>query len=177
MIKQLGRYALELPQTLAASFENPFPLNQPESQYSLPAIPYHQISDLEEMPVDLTKPLILLAEDDESNILTIGGYLLMHGYRLLVARDGAEALELAKAYRPNLIVIDLQMPNVDGITAIEELRTISYLADVPILALTAMVISNYRDRALAAGADLYLIKPIRLKQLLATISQLLTPLC
>jgi CheY-like chemotaxis protein len=99
--------------------------------------------------------------------------LSLQGYRLIVAKDGREAVQLAQTYRPQLIVIDLQMPNVNGIMAIEELRADPAFADVPVLALTAMVLSNYRDRALAAGANEYLTKPIRMKDLLKAIQDLL----
>ncbi len=108
---------------------------------------------------------ILLAEDNEDNIYLISDYLKHRGYQVIVARDGAEAVERALETRPHLILMDIQMPRVDGLEAIRRIRLHQELAEVPIIALTALVMPGDRERCLEAGADDYLSKPIGLKGL------------
>ncbi len=114
-------------------------------------------------------PVILLAEDEEHNIYTLSTYLTAKGYQVVVARNGAEALERAHAVRPALIVMDIQMPGMDGLEAIQRIRANHTLGMLPIIALTALAMPGDRERCLAAGADDYLSKPVSLKGLVATI--------
>ncbi|MEG4912557.1 response regulator, partial [Microcoleus sp. B13-B4] len=118
-------------------------------------------------------PLILLAEDNEANITTISSYLKAKGYRILLAKNGEEAIALAKSENPNLILMDIQMPGMDGLEAMQQIRCDPNLVDLPIVALTALAMTGDRDRCLAAGANDYLTKPVKLKQLASTIQQLL----
>ena len=114
-------------------------------------------------------PVILLAEDEENNIRTLSTYLEAKGYQLVVARNGAEALSRAHDSKPALILMDIQMPGMDGLEAIRRIRADTALGQVPIIALTALAMSGDRERCLAAGADEYLTKPVSLKGLVATI--------
>jgi PAS domain S-box-containing protein len=118
-------------------------------------------------------PLILLAEDNEANILTISGYLEAKGYRMILARDGAEAIALTKTQVPDLMIMDIQMPGVDGIEAIKQIRLNQTFSNTPIIALTALAMPGDREKCLAAGANDYLSKPVVLKQLATTIQQFL----
>jgi PAS domain S-box-containing protein len=118
-----------------------------------------------------TSPLILLAEDNEDNISSIASYLEASGYRLVLARNGQEAIALARSEQPNLVLMDIQMPVMDGIEAIRQIRRDPDLARLPIIALTALAMIGDRDRCLAAGADEYLSKPIKLKQLVVAVQQ------
>jgi CheY-like chemotaxis protein len=118
-------------------------------------------------------PLILLAEDNEINIQIIGEYLQDLGYRVVVARNGSEALERAWEWAPDLILMDIQMPVLDGFTATQRLRAMSEFAATPIIALTALAMPGDRERCLTAGVNEYLSKPIRLKDLMQIIKQLL----
>ena len=121
-------------------------------------------------------PLILLAEDNEANISTVSSYLKAKGYRILLAKNGEEAIALAKSENPNLILMDISMPGMDGLEAMQQIRLDPSLVDLPIVALTALAMTGDRDRCLAAGANDYLTKPVKLKQLVATIQHLLTSL-
>jgi len=124
-------------------------------------------------PEQTTSPLILIAEDNQTNIDTISDYLVAKGYRLLIARDGAEAIVLTKSHQPDIILMDIQMPVVDGLEAIKQIRLDPNLSDIPIIALTALAMTGDLDRCIAAGANEYLAKPVKLKQLTTIIQQLL----
>ncbi|MBE9180412.1 PAS domain S-box protein [Oculatella sp. LEGE 06141] len=119
------------------------------------------------------RPLILLAEDNQANIDTFSDYLSSRGYRLILARNGQEAIDLATNHHPDLILMDIQMPEVDGLEAIRRIRANPQLAATPILALTALAMPHDREACLQAGADEYLSKPMKLKQLATTIQHLL----
>nr|WP_242032781.1 response regulator [Oscillatoria sp. FACHB-1406] len=118
-------------------------------------------------------PLLLLAEDNEANISTISGYLNAKGYRIELAKNGEEAISQAIALAPDLILMDIQMPGMDGLEAMQRIREIPELVATPIIALTALAMESDRERCLAAGANEYLSKPVKLKQLTVTIQQLL----
>jgi PAS domain S-box-containing protein len=109
--------------------------------------------------------LILLAEDNEANISTFSSYLTAKGYNMVLAKNGQEAIDLTYSEQPSLILMDIQMPYVDGIQAITTIRQNPQLVGVPIIALTALAMTGDRERCLAAGANDYLAKPVQLKQL------------
>jgi signal transduction histidine kinase/ActR/RegA family two-component response regulator len=117
--------------------------------------------------------VILLAEDNDANVSTISSYLKAKGYQLIFAKDGEEAIALAQSAQPDLILMDIQMPKLDGLEAIKQIRLAPLSASIPIIALTAFAMVNDRDRCLAAGANDYLSKPVKMKQLVTTIQQLL----
>ena len=114
-------------------------------------------------------PLILLAEDNENNVRTVGDYLQAKGCRLIVARNGHEVIERARAYQPDLILMDVQMPELDGLEATRQIRLLPGLTNIPIIALTAVAMPGDRERCLAAGVNDYLSKPISMKLLMAAI--------
>jgi signal transduction histidine kinase/DNA-binding response OmpR family regulator len=124
-----------------------------------------------------TRAMILVAEDNEDNVTTFRDYLLGRGYRVLVGRNGREAVALAKEERPDLILMDIQMPGMDGLAATRRIRADvdpstgirTGLADVPIIALTALAMPGDCDRCLEAGANGYLSKPVNLKELVSVI--------
>jgi PAS domain S-box-containing protein len=124
--------------------------------------------------------LVLLVEDNAANAQTITSYLRAKGYDLLWAKSGQEGITLAQSENPHIILMDIQMPEMDGLEATQQIRQDPRLANVPIIALTALAMEGDRDRCFAAGANDYLSKPIRLKQLVDRIQQLLaeaTPQC
>lgn len=118
-------------------------------------------------------PVILLAEDNTANIITINSYLEAKGFRLLLAKDGKEAIDLIKFEHPDVVVMDIQMPGMGGIEAMQLIRQNPDLKDIPIIALTALAMKGDRERCLEAGANAYLSKPVRLKELAVTIQQFL----
>ncbi|HEY9824366.1 MAG TPA: PAS domain S-box protein [Stenomitos sp.] len=118
-------------------------------------------------------PLILLAEDNEANISTVSSYLGAKGYRITLARNGEEVIAKLETEPPDLILMDIQMPNMDGLEAIHQIRSKLGLTQIPIVALTALAMNNDEERCLAAGANAYLTKPVKLKQLVTTIQSLL----
>jgi signal transduction histidine kinase/CheY-like chemotaxis protein len=120
-----------------------------------------------------SRPLILLAEDNKDNITSMCDFLQEKGYRIVVARDGAAAVDVTRREHPDLILMDIQMPKVDGLEATRELRKDPDFAEVPIVALTALAMLGDRERCLAAGTNEYMSKPVNLKKLHKTIQRLL----
>jgi signal transduction histidine kinase/CheY-like chemotaxis protein len=118
--------------------------------------------------------LILLAEDNSANVLALSDYLTVKGYRLIVADNGEAAISLARSEQPDLILMDIQMPGMNGLDAIKQIRMDANLAQIPIIALTALAMPGDRDRCLEAGANEYVSKPVRLKQLTSLIQEMLT---
>jgi CheY-like chemotaxis protein len=122
---------------------------------------------------DIQSPLILLVEDNEANIITTVSYLEAKHYRVLLAKNGQEVIAIAKAHQPDIILMDIQMPTMDGIEATRQIRLDPNLVNIPIIAMTALAMSGDRDRCLEAGANEYVSKPLKLKQLVTTIQSLL----
>ena len=118
-------------------------------------------------------PLILLVEDNEANISTISSYLKAKGYDILLAKNGQEGIDLAKSNNPALILMDISMPGMDGLEAMKHIRLAPNLVNVPIIALTALAMAGDRERCLEAGANDYMTKPVKLKQLTILIQELL----
>jgi CheY-like chemotaxis protein len=118
-------------------------------------------------------PLILLAEDNDMNVATVSSYLTALGYRLIYAKNGQTAVELAQTQMLDLILMDIQMPDMDGLEAMQLIRSDARCANIPIVALTALAMPGDRERCLAAGANHYLSKPFKMKALKGLIQQLL----
>ncbi|RRR78033.1 MAG: PAS domain S-box protein [Candidatus Viridilinea halotolerans] len=116
---------------------------------------------------------ILLVEDNEVSSEVISDYLRGKGYVVFTASNGQEALDHAAVLKPALILMDIQMPEMDGFEAIQHLRARPCCATTPIIALTALAMSGDRERCLAVGANAYLTKPVKLKHLVATMRELL----
>jgi PAS domain S-box-containing protein len=116
---------------------------------------------------------VLIAEDNEMNAQVTGDYLRAKGFSVLVARNGREALAAAVEHNPDLIVMDIQMPEIDGLALTRYLRAMPVFAATPIIALTALAMPGDRERCLAAGASLYMTKPVSLGDLSERIAELL----
>ncbi|NUO80122.1 PAS domain S-box protein [candidate division KSB1 bacterium] len=124
-----------------------------------------------------TAPLILLAEDNESNLRTLRDYLAGKRYRVILSREGNEAIARAREAMPDLVLMDIQMRGMSGLEAIRRMRSETGLRRIPIIALTALAMPGDRERCLEAGANDYLSKPVSLKKLLAMIETQLRASC
>jgi CheY-like chemotaxis protein len=116
---------------------------------------------------------ILVAEDNVANILTISEYLENHGFTVVVAHDGLEAIEKVETVRPDMILMDIQMPVMNGLDAIAQLRGDIRFVATPIIALTALAMPGDRERCLLAGANEYMSKPVKLNTLIEIIQDFL----
>jgi PAS domain S-box-containing protein len=123
----------------------------------------------------ILSPLIVLADDNEINLGLISDYLETHRYRVATARNGNEALQTTLELKPDLVIMDIQMPLLDGLEAIRRIRGMldPHIAKIPVIALTALAMPGDRDRCLAAGANFYMSKPIQLSELGVIVHELL----
>jgi len=103
---------------------------------------------------------ILLIEDNEENRYLATFLLEKHGFKVVPARDGARAIEIAQAVAPDLILLDIQLPVMDGYTIARALRDMESLRGTPIIAVTSYAMVGDREKALAAGCNGYIEKPI-----------------
>jgi len=117
-------------------------------------------------------PLVLIADDNAPARTMVGDYLDRAGFRVVFAEDGKAALDRARSDTPAVILMDVQMPGLDGIEVIRRLRALPEIAAVPIVALTALVRPGDRERCLSAGATTFLSKPVQLFDLLQTVREL-----
>ena len=118
-------------------------------------------------------PRLLLVEDDPMNRDMLSRRLLRRKFEVLLAEDGEAAVEMARNESPELILMDISLPKMDGLEATRILKDSPDTASVPIIALTAHAMASDRDRALEAGCDDYDTKPIELSRLLEKIDALL----
>ena len=118
-------------------------------------------------------PTVMVVEDFEDNRFMMRRLLEMSGYRVLEAVNGEEAVELAYRERPQLILMDLSLPQLDGLAATRRIRQYPDMKDVPIVAVSAHDTADFHADALAAGCNDYVTKPIDFDQLEALLSRLL----
>ena len=117
--------------------------------------------------------LILIVEDDEKNRKLARDVLRVKGYQTVEACTAEEALRLAKETSPAVILMDLQLPGMDGITALVRLRADPATRRIPVIAVTASAMTHNRQQILAAGFDGYQTKPINVNEFLETVRQVL----
>jgi two-component system cell cycle response regulator DivK len=117
--------------------------------------------------------MILIVEDNERNLKLLRDVLGVRGYSTAEARSGEEALERVRAEPPQLVLMDIQLPGMDGVAALRALRALPETAAVPIVAVTAFAMKDDRDRLLAAGFDGYIEKPIDIRALPSTVDSFL----
>jgi len=118
-------------------------------------------------------PVILIVEDNEMNSDMLSRRLRRKGYEVAVAADGEAGVRKAQQIRPQLILMDLSLPIIDGWTATRQLRSDPRTSQIPVIALTAHAISGDREKALEAGCDDYDTKPVEWHRLLGKIEALL----
>src|SRR5213082_407019 len=118
----------------------------------------------------MTGHKILLVEDNAAN-MTLATFLLQSaGYEVITATDAETGVSLARAHNPALILMDIQLPGMDGLQATAQLRADESTRDIPVIALTALAMKGDEERIRAAGCDGYIAKPLSYKDFLATVS-------
>lgn len=118
---------------------------------------------------------VLVVEDNEMNLDMLSRRLERRGFLVVSARDGTEALEAARRHRPDLILLDLSLPHLDGWTAARILKSEEQTKPIPIIALTAHALRGDREKAEESGCDDYDTKPVEIVRLLAKIEQWTKP--
>lgn len=116
---------------------------------------------------------ILIVEDNEKNLKLVRDVLQFNGYQTLEAGSAEEGIDLARSRRPALILMDLQLPGIDGITALSRLRGEESTCHIPVMALTASAMSDDRARIREAGFDGYMPKPISVRDLVSKVERIL----
>ena len=126
------------------------------------------------MKMKMQPPIVLLVEDYDDNRQMMRHLLEMSGYRVVEATNGEQAIELARRELPDLILMDLSLPQVDGLSATRQIRSVSYLKKVPIVAVSAHDTPDFHKEAWAAGCNEYVTKPIDFGELETVIERLLS---
>ncbi len=118
--------------------------------------------------------LITIIDDEPKNITLLRDLLQVSGYSTNEATNGKQGVELAKTSKPDLILIDIQMPEMDGLEATRILKADATTRNIPVLALTSYAMKGDKERILEAGCDGYLAKPLDIKELLKTVAEYLS---
>jgi two-component system cell cycle response regulator DivK len=113
----------------------------------------------------MTKPKVLYIEDNEFNRVLVKRVLTVEDIEVIEAPDGAQGLELALAHLPDLILMDINLPDVDGYELTAQLKNLRELRDIPVIALTANVMKGDKEKTLDAGCDGYIQKPVDVDRL------------
>jgi CheY-like chemotaxis protein len=116
---------------------------------------------------------ILVVEDNKLNMKLVRGLIKIGKYRMLEAMDAESGIQLIREQRPDLVLMDIQLPGMDGLSATEVIKADPDLRDIPIVALTSYAMQGDKEKALAAGCTGYIAKPIDTRQFLETVSQYL----
>lgn len=118
---------------------------------------------------------VLLVEDNEDNLVVYRTILEHVGFRVIEARDGEEGVNRARQYLPNLILMDISIPKIDGWEATQRLKSADETKDIPIIALTAHALEEDRQKALQAGCDGYLAKPVEPRRVVQEVERFVGP--
>jgi two-component system cell cycle response regulator DivK len=126
----------------------------------------------------MTEPsdmLVMIVEDNDLNAKLFRDLLEAQGYRTVHARDGMSVLDLARQHHPNLILMDIQLPEISGLEVTQWLKSDAELRSIPVIAVTAFAMKGDEDRIRAGGCEGYLSKPISVSQFLTTVKRYLVP--
>ncbi len=116
---------------------------------------------------------VMIVEDNELNMKLFHDLLDAHGYDTIQTRDGKDAFELAQRHRPDLIVMDMQLPGVSGLEVTRLLKEDEGLKGIPVIAVTAFAMKGDEDRIREGGCEAYIAKPIRIDELMGTVRHFL----
>jgi two-component system, cell cycle response regulator DivK len=115
--------------------------------------------------------LILIIEDNEKNMKLVRDVLQFKGYQTIEAMTGTEGVRLAREKRPDLVLMDIQLPDIDGITALAQIRGNPDTANMAVIAVSASVMPDEQQRIVASGFDAYITKPINVKGFVETVER------
>ncbi len=118
---------------------------------------------------------VMIVEDNELNMKLFNDLLESRGYQVIQTRNGMEALDLARAHMPDLILMDIQLPEVSGLVVTKWLKDDDQLAHIPVVAVTAFAMKGDEERILQGGCEGYISKPISVSHFLETIAQYIGP--
>ena len=121
----------------------------------------------------MTGALILIVEDNDKNRKLVRDVLTFKGYEVIESETGEEGVRLARERRPSLVLMDIRLPGIDGVEALRRLRAEGTTQGIPVLAMTASVMSEDRQKIMAAGFDGYQSKPINVTDFVVAVAQLL----
>jgi len=114
---------------------------------------------------------ILIVEDNENNMMLVRDVLQMKGYTVLEATTGAEGVRLTLEAKPDLVLMDIQLPDIDGITALAQIRANEAAKKIPMLAVSASVMPEEKQKIVASGFDAYITKPLNMKSFIETVEK------
>ncbi|MFG1417518.1 response regulator [Xanthobacter sp. V0B-10] len=117
----------------------------------------------------LQSKTVMIVEDNELNMKLFHDLLEAHGYRTVETRTGVEAVDLARAHRPDLIIMDIQLPEISGLDVTRKLKADPELRAIPVVAVTAFAMKGDEERIRAGGCEAYLSKPISVAKFLETV--------
>ena len=151
-------------------------VNRLELLNAISSMVYPKVEEKEEKPRELQviegMPVVLIVEDNPDNMITVKAMLVDH-YTVIEATDGYEGIAKAKKHIPNLILMDIELPGIDGIEAFKSIRNDAQLQHIPVIALTASAMTSDRETILAHGLDAFIPKPIDEKMFFKTINSVL----
>ena len=116
---------------------------------------------------------ILIVEDNENNMMLVRDVLQMKGYTVLEATTGAEGVSLTLEAKPDLVLMDIQLPDIDGIAALAQIRANDAAKKIPMLAVSASVMPEEKQKIVASGFDAYITKPLNMKSFVETVERLI----
>jgi two-component system cell cycle response regulator DivK len=117
---------------------------------------------------------VLIVEDNELNMKLFNDLLEAHGYTTLQTRDGVEALQMAREHRPDLILMDIQLPEVSGLEVTKWIKEDEQLRTIPVIAVTAFAMKGDEEKIREGGCEAYIAKPISVMSFLSTVDQFLS---
>ena len=127
-----------------------------------------------ETPDPRIRKRVLIVEDNDLNMKLFNDLLVAHGYGTLQTKDGTEALALARQYRPDLILIDIQLPEVSGLQVTQWIKSDDVLRSIPVIAVTAFAMKGDEEKIRDGGCEAYIAKPISVSSFLRTVERFLS---
>jgi two-component system cell cycle response regulator DivK len=127
-----------------------------------------------EKPVNGTAKTVMVVEDNDLNMKLFHDLLEAHGYNILQTKDGMEALRMAREHRPDLILMDIQLPEVSGLEVTKWIKEDESLKSIPVVAVTAFAMKGDEEKIREGGCEAYIAKPISVTNFLQTVARFLT---